>query len=163
MIPRISLVAAAAVVSLGAIASIALANQGASSPTTPAPPDEYAPRGSRPDVPVTQAPPAAAQVSPQMAEGGRLFVSYNCGDCHGAGGSGAMAPSLADNRWRYGGTQADVFRSIAEGRPGGMPAWGATIPGPQMIALTAYVRSLGEGKDLSTENFTGATVERSGR
>ena len=43
-----------------------------------------------------------------------------------------------------------------------MPAWGAIIPGPQMIALTAYVRSLGDGKDLSTENFAGATVERSG-
>lgn len=163
MIPRVSLIAAAAVVSLGAIASMALTNPRASSPTTRALPDDYTHREPSRDVPLPQQPSAAAPVSPQVAEGGRLFVSYNCGDCHGAGGSGAMAPSLVDNRWRYGGTQAEVFRSIAEGRPGGMPAWGATIPGPQMIALTAYVRSLGEGKDLSTENFTGATVERSGR
>lgn len=163
MIPRVSLIAAAAVVSLGAIASMALDNAGASSRITRVLPDEHAPGGSPPEFPLTQAPSAAAPVSPQVAEGGRLFVAYNCGDCHGAGGSGAMAPSLGDNRWRYGGTQGEVFRSIAEGRPGGMPAWGATIPGPQMIALTAYVRSLGEGKDLSTENFTGATVERSGR
>lgn len=162
MIPRVSLVAAAAVVSIGAIASMALTTPGASSSTHLALPDDDTRRASRPDVPLTQAPPAATPVSPQVAEGGRLFVTYNCGDCHGAGGSGAMAPSLGDNRWRYGGTQDEVFRSIAEGRPGGMPAWGATIPGPQMIALTAYVRSLGEGKDLSTENFTGATVERSG-
>lgn len=74
-----------------------------------------------------------------------------------------MAPSLQDNRWHYGGSQDEVFRSIAEGRPGGMPTWGAVIPGPEMVALASYVRSLGEGKDLTTENFTGATVERSGR
>ncbi len=116
-----------------------------------------------PPVP-SPAPPVApvAPLSAQVAEGARLFVSYNCGDCHGAGGSGAMAPSLQDNRWHFGGSASDVFRSIAEGRPGGMPAWGAIIPGPQMVALAAYVRSLGEGRDLSTENFTGATVERSG-
>lgn len=108
-------------------------------------------------------PAAATPSSPQVALGEKLFVSYNCGDCHGAGGAGAMAPSLQDNRWHYGGTQDEVFRSIAEGRPGGMPTWGAIIPGPEMIALAAYVRSLGEGKDLTTENFTGQTVERSGR
>ncbi|MEP7382852.1 MAG: c-type cytochrome [Gemmatimonadota bacterium] len=103
-----------------------------------------------------------AQSSPLVALGERLFVSYNCGDCHGAGGGGAMAPSLQDNRWHFGGSQDEVFRSIAEGRPGGMPTWGAIIPGPEMIALTAYVRSLGSGKDLTTEDFTGITVERSG-
>ena len=113
--------------------------------------------------PVLPSPVApVAPVSAQVAEGARLFVSYNCGDCHGAGGSGAMAPSFQDNRWHFGGSASDVFRSIAEGRPGGMPAWGAIIPGPQMVALAAYVRSLGEGRDLSTENFTGTTVERSG-
>lgn len=115
---------------------------------------------AQPPVPVVQ----GAQVAggAQVAQGARLFVSYNCGDCHGAGGSGAMAPSLQDNRFHFGGSPSEIFRSIAEGRPGGMPAWGAIIPGPQMVALAAYVRSLGEGRDLSTENFTGATIERSG-
>src|SRR5687768_3502123 len=28
--------------------------------------------------------------------GAQLFIGYNCIDCHGADGSGAMAPSLAD-------------------------------------------------------------------
>ncbi len=107
-------------------------------------------------------PASPAQSSPQLVLGERLFVSYNCGDCHGAGGAGAMAPSLQDNRWHFGGSQDEVFRSIAEGRPGGMPTWGAIIPGPEMIVLTAYVRSLGAGKDLTTEDFTGVTVERSG-
>ena len=31
--------------------------------------------------------------------GSQLYISYNCIDCHGADGSGAMGPSLADGRW----------------------------------------------------------------
>lgn len=106
-------------------------------------------------------PPAPAD--PAVSEGARLFVAYNCGDCHGAGGSGAMGPSLQDNRWRFGGSAEAITRSIAEGRPEGMPAWGRLIPPEQMRKLVAYTLTLGEGKDLSTENFTGETVERSGR
>src|SRR5438105_4337223 len=43
------------------------------------------------------------------ANGAKLFVSYNCIDCHGADGSGAMGPSLADGRWHFGGTSPEVF------------------------------------------------------
>jgi len=116
--------------------------------------------------PSRSAPPKGAvpaDVTTQLAEGARLFVAYNCGDCHGAAGSGAMGPSLQDNRWRFGGSAEEVYRSIADGRPEGMPAWQGLIPRSHLDALVAYVRTLGEGKDLSTENFTGATVERSGR
>ena len=92
-----------------------------------------------------------------------MFVAYNCGDCHGAGGSGAMGPSLQDNRWRFGGSDAEIYRSIADGRPEGMPAWGPMIPAAHIRQLVAYTQSLGVGKDVTTENFTGATVERAGR
>lgn len=94
--------------------------------------------------------------------GARLFVAYNCMDCHGADGSGAMAPSFGDGRWHFGGTDGEVFESIYQGRPEGMPAWGGRIATDQIWMLTAYVQSLGAGKDPSTENFTGKTVERSG-
>ena len=30
----------------------------------------------------------------RIAEGGKLFIAYNCLDCHGADGSGAIGPSL---------------------------------------------------------------------
>src|SRR5215208_7379004 len=33
-----------------------------------------------------------------IAEGAKLFIAYNCLDCHGAEGAGAMGPSLQDNR-----------------------------------------------------------------
>jgi len=94
--------------------------------------------------------------------GAQLFVAYNCIDCHGADGSGAMGPSLADARWHFGGSPAAVFESIYEGRPSGMPSWGGRIDNEQIWMLVTYVRSLSEGKNVSTENFTGATVERTG-
>jgi cytochrome c oxidase cbb3-type subunit 3 len=97
-----------------------------------------------------------------IATGEKLFVSYNCIDCHGAGGSGAMGPSLADGRWHFGGSPAEVFESIYQGRPEGMPAWGALISPDQVWMLVSYVRSLEAGKNVTTENFSGQTVERTG-
>ncbi len=97
-----------------------------------------------------------------VATGAKLFVAYNCIDCHGADGSGAMGPSLADGRWHFGGQPAEVFESIYQGRPEGMPAWGSLIAEDQVWMLVSYVRSLSTNKDVTTENFGGKTVERTG-
>ncbi|GAC1654763.1 MAG: hypothetical protein NVS4B3_19030 [Gemmatimonadaceae bacterium] len=97
-----------------------------------------------------------------IAMGAKLFVAYNCSDCHGADASGAMAPSLQDGRWHFGGSAGAVFQSVYEGRPDGMPAWGGRIADEQIWMLVAYVRSLSAGKDVTTENFSGKTVERTG-
>jgi cytochrome c oxidase cbb3-type subunit 3 len=97
-----------------------------------------------------------------IATGAKLFVSYNCLDCHGAEGSGAMGPSLADGRWHFGGSAAEVFESIYQGRPEGMPAWGSLLTDDQIWMLVSYVRSLNAGKDVTTDNFSGKTVERTG-
>ena len=97
-----------------------------------------------------------------IAVGAKLYISYNCIDCHGADGSGAMAPAFIDGRWHFGGSPAEVYESIAQGRPAGMPAWGGLLDRNSIWPLVAYVRSLERGKDVTTENFTGKTVERSG-
>ena len=99
----------------------------------------------------------------KVKEGADLFVSYNCMDCHGADGSGAMGPSLQDGRWHFGGTPGDVFQSIYEGRPDGMPSWGGRIADDQIWRLVTYVQTLDKGHAVTTENFTGKTVDRSGR
>ena len=99
----------------------------------------------------------------RAAEGAKLFVSYNCMDCHGADGSGAMGPSLQDGRWHFGGTPGDIFQSIYEGRPDGMPSWGGRIGDDQIWRLVTYVQTLEKGHAVTTENFTGKTVDRSGR
>lgn len=97
-----------------------------------------------------------------VATGAKLFVSYNCIDCHGADGSGAMGPSLADGRWHFGGEDSELFESIYQGRPEGMPAWGSTISPDQIWLLVSYVKALNGGKDVTTENFSGKTIERTG-
>jgi cytochrome c oxidase cbb3-type subunit 3 len=97
-----------------------------------------------------------------VATGAKLYIAYNCIDCHGADGSGAMGPSLADGRWHFGGAAGEVFESIYQGRPEGMPAWGSLISDDQVWMLVTYVRSLSKGKNVTTENFAGATVERTG-
>ena len=96
------------------------------------------------------------------ASGAKLFISYNCADCHGAEGSGFMAPTLQDGRWHFGGSDAELFESIFEGRPDGMPAWGSLISQDQIWLLVSYVRTLQQNRDVTTENFTGRTVERMG-
>ena len=98
----------------------------------------------------------------RTAEGGKLYVAYNCIDCHGAEGSGFMGPSFQDSRWHFGGSAGEVFQSIYEGRPEGMPAWGGRIGDDQIWRLVAYVQTLSKGHDVATENFTGKTIARSG-
>ena len=118
-------------------------------------PGQTAPRG------VTLKNPYAGN-SAAIATGAKLFISYNCLDCHGAEGSGAMGPSLADGRWHFGGDDSQLFESIYQGRPDGMPAWGSAIGPDQIWMLVSYVKSLNGGKDVTTENFSGKTIERTG-
>jgi cytochrome c oxidase cbb3-type subunit 3 len=101
---------------------------------------------------------------PRAAEEGKqLFVSYNCADCHGGEGSGGMGPSLQDGRWHFGGSAGEVYESISEGRPDGMPSWGGRISDSQIWALVLYVRTLSSGKDVTTQTFGGGgTVSRGG-
>lgn len=77
----------------------------------------------------------------ELAQGKRLFRWYNCSGCHGAGGGG-MGAALMDNRWRYGHAPDDIYRTIMEGRPNGMPSFRGRIPQQQAWQLVAYVRSL---------------------
>jgi len=77
-----------------------------------------------------------------LADGRRLFVSYNCSGCHGGHAGGGMGPSLRDQTWIYGSSDAQIFNSIAEGRGKGMPAWGTKLPNDQIWRLVSYIKSL---------------------
>jgi cytochrome c oxidase cbb3-type subunit III len=74
-------------------------------------------------------------------EGQRLYGWYNCAGCH-ANGGGGMGPPLMDERWIYGSAPENIFASIVQGRPNGMPSWAGRIPTPQVWQLVAYVRSM---------------------
>jgi cytochrome c oxidase cbb3-type subunit 3 len=114
---------------------------------------EVAPSAGRPDG-VRQSPlspggaaPSATVRSPYDAngwavgEGKRLYQAYNCNGCHSNGGGG-MGPALMDETWLYGSEPGNVYASIVEGRPNGMPAFGGKIADQQIWQLVAYVRSM---------------------
>jgi cytochrome c oxidase cbb3-type subunit 3 len=99
------------------------------------------------------APPAGTMENPYRGnkqaaeEGGKLFSAFNCDGCHAGGAAGAAGPSLSDGRWRYGGTDGEIYYSIFYGRPRGMPAWGGTLPTEAIWRLVAYLKSIEPAKD----------------
>ena len=80
-----------------------------------------------------------------IKEGHDLFVGMNCAGCHGYDLKGGMGPDLTDTYWRYGGAPADIYKTIFEGRPQGMPAWGRTMPPALIWKVVAYIESKGGG------------------
>jgi cytochrome c oxidase cbb3-type subunit III len=85
--------------------------------------------------------------------GAQLFTAMNCDGCHGAQGSGWVGPNLADGRWRYGGTDGEIFSSIYYGRPRGMPAFGGVLGNEGVWTLVTYLRSLAVPADIATESW----------
>jgi cytochrome c oxidase cbb3-type subunit 3 len=79
-----------------------------------------------------------------VAEGKQLFSSMNCVYCHGAQASGLMGPPLNGVGWRYGGAPAQLYNSVHDGRPQGMPAWGGRLPPEQIWKIVAYLQTLGD-------------------
>lgn len=74
--------------------------------------------------------------------GKALFTA--CAACHGADGKGNQvigAPNLTDTIWLYGGTLADVEKTIRDGRNGNMPAWRTRLGENDVRVLAAYVYS----------------------
>ena len=76
-----------------------------------------------------------------VSQGQRLFSSFNCVGCHAHGGGGS-GPALMDDKWIYGHERANIFATIVQGRPNGMPSFAGKIPEAQVWQLVAYVRSM---------------------
>lgn len=76
-----------------------------------------------------------------ISEGKRLYQWYNCSGCHFQGGGG-IGPPLMDDQWIYGGEPENIYDTIVEGRPNGMPSYGGHVPDDQVWKIVAYVRSM---------------------
>jgi cytochrome c oxidase cbb3-type subunit III len=95
--------------------------------------------------PESTAPPVEnpyAEASDALVQGRQLYASFNCAGCHGGAGGGGIGPPLADDDWIYGGTDANIYATIIQGRPNGMPAFGPMMSGEAVWKLAAYVKSL---------------------
>jgi len=77
-----------------------------------------------------------------MATGRNLFA-LNCSGCHGSDARGAKGfPNLTDQDWLWGGSEQNVYQSIANGRDALMPAWGPVLGKDGVEQVLAYVLTL---------------------
>jgi cytochrome c oxidase cbb3-type subunit 3 len=100
-----------------------------------------------------------------ISDGKRLFSAYNCVGCHSHGGGG-IGPALRDDQWIYGHEADQIYHTILEGRPNGMPSFRGKIPDYQIWQLAAYVRSMSGlvPKDVAPnrdDHMSGAAPESS--
>ena len=95
-----------------------------------------------------------------VAGGGAVFRN-NCGQCHGAGGQGALGgyPNLLDDSWLWGGTIDDIHQTVLHGirfepdpdtRFSQMPAFGEILEPAEIDGLVQYVLAL-SGADHDAE------------
>ena len=57
---------------------------------------------------------------------GKRCSAVNCAGCH-ANGGGGMGPPLMDDKWIYGSEPENIYATIVQGRPNGMPSFGGKI------------------------------------
>jgi cytochrome c oxidase cbb3-type subunit III len=95
---------------------------------------------------------------PKAVERGMTdFIQLNCVGCHANNGAGGMGPSLSDNTWIYGNKPAQIYMTIRQGRPNGMPAFGTVLPDQTIWELVAYIESISKdpsktfGKTISLD------------
>ena len=96
--------------------------------------------------------PALAQVTaetpnplagkPDAVEAGHaLFNGMNCAGCHAYDLTGGMGPDLTGNSWLYGGKPGEIYHTISEGTPRGMPSWKDKMTPNQIWQVVTYIQS----------------------
>jgi cytochrome c oxidase cbb3-type subunit III len=76
-----------------------------------------------------------------VSQGKTLYNQFNCSGCHSQGGGG-MGPPLMDAKWIYGSDPDEIFATMVQGRPNGMPAFGNKIVPDQVWQIVSYVRAM---------------------
>lgn len=93
----------------------------------------------------------------KLATARETFVS-TCAQCHKEDGSGGVGPNLTDNAWLHGGKPLDIHKTISEGVPGKMPAWGTQLGAEKTRLLAGYVLSI-KGTNLAGKGPEGKPEE----
>lgn len=83
-----------------------------------------------------------ANNSDAIVEGRKLFNGMNCAGCHAPQGGGGMGPPLSDAEWIYGDRPEQIYLTIMQGRPNGMPAFGSILTDDSIWKLVAYIKTL---------------------
>jgi cytochrome c oxidase cbb3-type subunit 2 len=75
--------------------------------------------------------------------GKEIFLKH-CAVCHGSDAKGVIGPDLTDQEWKYGNSDGDLYTTISEGRPGGMPNWGTQLGNDNVWKVISYIRTIGK-------------------
>jgi cytochrome c oxidase cbb3-type subunit 3 len=92
-------------------------------------------------VPADSGPGPYEENAYAVSQGKTLYNQFNCSGCHFQGGGG-IGPPLMDADWIYGSRPQNIYETITEGRPNGMPSFGGKIVPDQIWQIVAYVRSM---------------------
>jgi mono/diheme cytochrome c family protein len=86
-----------------------------------------------------------------------LFNRY-CLRCHGVDGRGVWdipdVPNFTNERWHDTHTDAQLARSILEGRGSVMPPWRGTLSLEEAWAMARYIRTFKPGSEVSRPDLT---------
>ena len=81
------------------------------------------------------------KVEAYVAAGKKLYGSL-CASCHGESAKGGVGPDLTLSTYKYGKSRLDITKTIAEGRPGGMPSFNSQVNKEQIESLVEFVLTL---------------------
>lgn len=87
---------------------------------------------------------AALAKDPGEIKKGEGVYKTRCASCHGDQGQGLIGPNLTDKFWIHGkGNLPEIAKVIKDGvSDKGMPPWGTLLKEDELLAVTAYVKSL---------------------
>lgn len=91
---------------------------------------------------------------------GKGLFGDNCAACHGRGGQGVtnMYPNLTDDDWLWGGSMAQIYQTVAQGRNGFMPAFGSVLKPEQLDDVAEYVLTLSSEAQPSEASARGKAI-----
>ena len=96
-----------------------------------------------------------------LAVGQKLFLN-SCAQCHASDGGGSRGfPNLTDRDWLWGSEPKVIETTIAEGRTGVMPPWGAVLGESGVKDVTHYVLSLSGSTHDSLRKARGEPIYKS--
>jgi mono/diheme cytochrome c family protein len=114
------------------------------------------------DLAATQA-LRVAPVANSGADSGAEVFAKNCADCHGADGGGNTAmktPNFRDPAVQSGLPAETANKLIREGKSGtAMPAWEGKLSGSEIVAVTSFVKSLGNASVAATLNAEAKNIQ----
>lgn len=100
---------------------------------------------------------ATAMTEASDLSAGKSVFNANCITCHNPNGEGNIGPNLTDKTWIYGYDIKEVFKTIKNGTPNGMPDHASKLNPIQIQQVSSYLLVLPEKVGKAAE---GTIIEK---